>query len=186
MPAKSTTKKQETAPQAEQTPAKASPEKVRLDDSALIRVKSNTFGTLIYINKRTGDKTEWNGFGDEQPMTMADLRAMRGTQNAFFSDNMIVITGCDDERYPDAAPSDIYDALLVSKYYKNMLDPDRFDTLFAMPDAEIRERVGYLTGNARLNLVVALNKAVQSGQLDSLRKIRLFEELLGCELAKPQ
>ena len=185
MPAKSTTKKPEAAPKAEQAPAKAPAEKVRLDDSALIRVKSNTFGTLIYINKRTGDRTEWSGFGDEQLVTMADLRAMKGTQNAFFSDNMIVIVGCQDPRYSDVTPADIYDALLVSKYYKNILDPDRFDTIFSMPDSEIRERVGYLTRNAKLNLVVALNRAVQSGQLDSLRKIRLFEELLGCELAQP-
>ncbi len=186
MPAKSTTKKQTATPQAEQAPTKASSEKMRLDDSALIRVKSNTFGTLIYINKRTGDRTEWSGFGDEQLVTMADLRAMKGTQNAFFSDNMIVITGCQDPRYTDVTPGDIYDALLVSRYYKNILDPDRFDTIFSMSDSEIRERVGYLTSNAKLNLVVALNRAVQSGQLDSLRKIRLFEELLGCELAQPK
>lgn len=188
MPVKtSTTKKPEAAPKAEQAPAKTEPaEKPRLDDSALIRVKSNTFGKLIYINKRTGDRTEWSGFGDEQLVTMADLRAMKGTQNAFFSDNMIVITGCQDPRYSDVSPADIYDALLVSKYYKNILDPDRFDTIFSMSESEIRERVGYLTSNARLNLVVALNRAVASGQLDSLRKIRLFEELLGCELAKPQ
>ena len=47
--------KEETA-----VPAKpGQPAKVRLDDSVLIRVKSNTYGQLIYVNKRTGDRTEW-------------------------------------------------------------------------------------------------------------------------------
>ena len=161
-------------------------EKVRLDDSALIRVKSNTFGKLIYINKRTGDRTEWNHHGEEQSITMADLRAMKGTQNDFFADNMIIITGCEDDRYDDVEPADIYDALLVSKYYKNMIDPDKFGTLFKMADDDIRARVAQMSKNARLNLVVALNTAINSGSLDSLRKIRLFEELLGCELADPK
>ena len=45
-------------------PAKpGQPAKVRLDDSVLIRVKSNTYGQLIYVNKRTGDRTEWSRFG---------------------------------------------------------------------------------------------------------------------------
>ena len=161
-------------------------ERIRLDDSTLIRVKSNTFGKLIYINKRTGDRTEWNHHGEEQSVTMADLRAMKGTQNNFFADNMIIITGCEDGRYDDIGPSDIYDALLVSKYYKNLIDPDKFGTLFKMSDTEIRERVSQMSKNAKLNLVVALNGAINSGALDSLRKIRLFEELLGCELADPK
>lgn len=161
-------------------------EHARIDDGALIRVKSNTFGQLVYINKRTGDKTEWSHFGDEQSITMADLRAMKGTQNGFFSDNMIIVTGIEDDRYDGLEPADIYDALLVSKYYKNLISPDNFGTLFKMSDKEIRERVKQMSSNARLNLVVALNNAIGTGVLDSLKKIRLFEEVLGCELADPK
>lgn len=169
-----------------QKPDQKKREKVRFDDSALIRVKSNTFGTLVYINKRTGDQTVWSHFGEEQVVTMADLRAMKATQNSFFSDNMIIITGCDDDRYEDVEPAEIYDALMVSKYYKNLLDPDKFGTLFSMSDDETRERISLMSQNAKFNLVVALNGAISSGELDSLRKIRLFEEILGCDLADPK
>ena len=106
------------SPAKEETAAPAKPgqpAKVRLDDSVLIRVKSNTYGQLIYVNKRTGDRTEWSRYGEEQSVTMGDLRAMKGTQLPFFSDQMIVVTGCDDERYPDLTPAEIYDALLVSR-----------------------------------------------------------------------
>lgn len=176
----------DAAATAAENPKPKKNERVRLDDSALIRVKSNTFGKLIYINKRTGDKTEWTHHGEEQSVTMADLRAMKGNQNNFFADNMIIITGCEDDRYEDVEPADIYDALLVSKYYKNFIDPDKFGTLFKMSDAEIKSRVSQLSSNGKLNLVVALNTAINNGTLDSLRKIRLFEELLGCELADPK
>lgn len=176
----------DTASETVQKPAKKKREKVRFDDSALIRVKSNTFGTLVYINRRTGDQTVWSHFGEEQVVTMADLRAMKATQNGFFSDNMIIITGCDDDRYEDVDPAEIYDALMVSKYYKNLLDPDKFGTLYSMSDDEIRERISLMSTNAKFNLVVALNGAISSGELDSLRKIRLFEDILGCDLADPK
>ena len=55
------------SPAKEETAAPAKPgqpAKVRLDDSVLIRVKSNTYGQLIYVNKRTGDRTEWSRFGE--------------------------------------------------------------------------------------------------------------------------
>ena len=160
--------------------------RIMFDDSAIILVKSNTFGHLIYINPRTGDRTDWMHFGDEQPITMGDLRAMRGTQNAFFSDNMIIVSGVNDDRYPDAGPSDVYDALMVSKYYKYLVDPDNFNSLFNMNENEIRERVHSMSQNARMNLVIALNTSIQNGTLDSVKKIRLFEELLGCELTDLQ
>lgn len=160
--------------------------RIMFDDSAIVLVKSNTFGHLIYINPRTGDRTDWMHFGDEQPITMGDLRAMRGTQNAFFSDNMIIVSGVNDDRYPDAGPSDVYDALMVSKYYKYLVDPDNFNSLFSMNENEIRERVHSMSQNARMNLVIALNTSIVNGSLDSVKKIRLFEELLGCELTDLQ
>lgn len=177
------------SPAKEETAAPAKPErpaKVRLDDSVLIRVKSNTYGQLIYVNKRTGDRTEWSRFGEEQSVTMGDLRAMKGTQLPFFSDQMIVVTGCDDERYPDLTPAEIYDALLVSRYYKNIVDPDNFGRIFSASEDEIRQWISQMSSNARMNLIVALNAAIHNGTLDSLRKIKLFEDLLGCELATLQ
>ena len=183
--AKVAPKAAEPATETQVAPVAPKREKVRLDDSTLVRVKSNTFGKLVYINKRTGERTEWPNFGEEQSVTMADLRAMKGSQNDFYADNMIIIVGCDDDRYMDVTPEEIYDALLVSKYYKNFLDPDKFGALFSMSEDVIRERVGQLSRNGRLNLIVSLNKAIEDGALDSMKKIRLFEELLNCDLAEP-
>ena len=86
-------------------------------ENEFIRLTVESKGAEVYsvVNKRTGDRTEWSRFGEEQSVTMGDLRAMKGTQLPFFSDQMIVVTGCDDERYPDLTPAEIYDALLVSR-----------------------------------------------------------------------
>lgn len=77
---------------------------VKLDDSILITVKSNTYGELIYINSRTGDMVKWAEFGDEQDMTMGDLRSMKGTQRSFYEKNWITIVSVAEDGYPASIP----------------------------------------------------------------------------------
>lgn len=158
---------------------------VKLDDSVLISVKSNTFGGLIYVNPRTGDKTEWNGCGDVQTLTMGDLRAMKGTQRAFFENQWIYIVGVDEGGYEEVTSEDIYKSLMVTQYYKNILDPDNYAEMFSWEPTRIKEAVSMMSDGAKMNLVVAANTSIEDGTLDSLRKIQILEECLGCELTKP-
>ena len=158
---------------------------VKLDDSVLISVKSNTFGGLLFVNPRTGDKTEWSGCGDVQTLTMGDLRAMKGTQRAFFENQWIFIVGVDESGYDDVTAEDIYKNLMVTQYYKNILDPDNYVEMFSWEPHRIKEAVSMMSDGAKMNLVVAANTSIEDGTLDSLRKIQVLEECLGCELTKP-
>lgn len=159
---------------------------VKLDDSVLVNVKSNAYGTLYFKNPRTGDETNWSHFGDTQTVTMGDLRAMKGTQRAFYEKQWIYIVNVEDEEYSDVTPDEVYKALMVSQYYKNIVDPDNFNQIFTMSEAKLRERVEMMSSGAKMNLVVASNTAILNGTLDSLKKIKLLEELLGCELDRPE
>lgn len=158
---------------------------VKLDDSVLISVKSNVYGGLVYINRRTGDQTTWDQCGDVQTLSMGDLRAMKGTQRAFFENQWIYIVGVEDAGYEDVTPEDIYRNLMVSQYYKNVLDPDNYTEIFSWSEPRIRELIAQMSDGAKTNLIVAANTCIADGSLDSLRKIQLLEECLGCELAKP-
>lgn len=158
---------------------------VKLDDSVLISVKSNTFGGLLFVNPRTGDKTEWSECGDVQTLTMGDLRAMKGTQRAFFENQWIFIVGVDESGYDDVTAEDIYKNLMVTQYYKNILDPDNYIEIFSWEPHRIKETISMMSDGAKMNLVVAANTCIEDGTLDSLRKIQVLEECLGCELTKP-
>lgn len=46
----------------------------------------------------------------------------------------------------------------------------------------MKRRIDLMTEGAKLNLVVAANSAIESGILDSIRTVKMLEELLGCEL----
>lgn len=166
---------------------KAEPKRqVKLDDTVLINVKSNTFGTLFFKNPRTGDTVTWSHFGDVEQLTMGDLRAMKGTQRAFYENQWIYIVNVEDEGYEDVTADDICKALMVTQYYKNVLDPDNFEQVFTWPESKIRERVAMMGSGAKLNLVVAANTAIMNGKLDSLKRIKLLEDVLGCELDRPE
>lgn len=169
----------------EQDVAPVSKKPVKLDDSVLISVKSNVFGGLIFVNPRTGDKTEWGGCGDVQTMSMGDLRAMKGTQRAFYENQWIYIVGVDESGYDDVTAEDIYKTLMVTQYYKNIIDPDNYTEIFSWEPERIRETVSMMSNGAKMNLAVAANTCIEDGSLDSLRKIQVLEECLGCELMNP-
>lgn len=175
-----------TAPaetETKEAPARAVKSKtIKLDDALRVVVQSNVHGGLIFINRRTGDKTEWDNFGDKQTLTMGDLRSMKGSQRAFFENNWIFVDSIDEEGYEDVTPEDVYKALLVTQYYKESLTPDNFGALFRMKPEEIKTRARRLSEDGRTNLIVAANDAIRNGTLDSLRSIRAIEEALNCEL----
>lgn len=154
---------------------------MKLEETMLINVKSNTFGKLVYVNHRTGEKTVWSNAGDTQTMALSDLRAMKASQSAFFTNKRISIESTEEE---DVKPTDIYKALAVSQYYANMVDPTDFNKINSWTVAQIPEKIAQLTESEKLNLVTALNEYIEEGKLDSVKKIKAFEEALNCELAQ--
>ena len=153
-----------------------------VQDNLLVRVKSNVFGKLIYVNKRNGEKTVWDGVGDVQIMTIGDLRMMRAEQNAFYRNQWILILGPMDGSGEGITCADFFDALGIKQYYANYIDPSDLSGIISWDDAEIEERVSMLSRAQRDNLIVALNTYIENGRLDSIRKIRTFEKALGVEL----
>lgn len=170
--------------QEEPRHAEAVAKPMKLDDSVRVIVQSNVYGGLIFINQRTGDRTEWDHFGDKQTLTMGDLRSMKGTQRAFFENNWIFVDSVDEAGYEDVTPEDVYKILMVTQYYKDSLTPDSFGELFRMSADEIKSRVHRMSAGAKTNLVIAANDAIRNGTLDSLRSIQALENALNCELVK--
>lgn len=168
-------------------PAKTTKKKdLNFPDHVMVGIQSNTYGELIYLNRRTGARITWATIGEEQPVPMGELRDMRNTQRGFFTNNRIFVTGVQDEEFADATPEDVYKALMVSQYYKDTVDPDDFNKIFTLSEDEIRTRLHRMGKGAQTNFIVAANEAIRSGRLDSLKKIRAIEECLGCELIQIQ
>lgn len=158
----------------------------KLDDSVLVYVQSNTYGGLTYVDKHNGDMTEWSNVGDVQTMTMGSLRSMKSTQRAFFENQWIFVLGIAESGYEDVTPDDIYKALMVTQYYSGVLGFGDINSMLSWDADKIRSVVSKMSSGAKTNIVVAANTAIKDGSLDSLRKIHVLEEVLECELDKPE
>lgn len=158
----------------------------KIGDDALIRVKSNVFGELVYVNKRNGEVTKWANNGDIQTLEMGALRAMRANSIAFFANQWIIPIGFDDENADKYKVGDIFKALYITQYYKDFIDPADYVTICSWTPAQIKEKVPLMSDGAKANLAVALNDYIEKGVLDSLRAIKTFEEVLMCDLKNPE
>ena len=159
---------------------------VKLDDSACINVKSNVFGKLTYVDKKTQDEVVWNHCGEVNPMTLGMLRSMKATQIGFFKNQWIIITGFADENADVYTAADIYKTLMIGQYYKDLIEPSDYVTICSWSPEDIKQRVALMSTEAKANLAVALNTYIEKGILDSLKRIKAFEEVLGCELKIPE
>jgi hypothetical protein len=161
--------------------------RLKFDDNVLISIKSNVFGKLIYINHKTGDKTVWENFGDTQPLSVADLRAMKGTQLSFFKENWITIECIEDadSEFNEVEPEEIYDALQITQYYKDYLCPQDINMVFNWSVNDIKNKVPRMTKSVKESIAIRANELIKEGILDSISKLKALEEVLGCNLASP-
>lgn len=159
---------------------------VRIDDGALINVKSNVFGALIFIDPITKEKFVWIQCGDVLQLPFSTLRHMKNGAAKFFVNQLVIITGFADENAEKYNPADIYKALYITQYYTNILDPTNYEEICGWDVQTIKQRVKLLTDGAKGKLIVALNTYIEKGILDSLRAIKAFEDALGCDLQRPE
>lgn len=157
---------------------------LKFEDSVIVNVQSAVHGTLIYINHKSGDQYLWPSYGDVQQLNMYDLRAMKAGQIAFYANNWINILGSDSPGYENATPADFYNALFVGKYYNIDIDLSDIRSVFAWSVEDINAKVPGLSAAIKENLIVALNDAVNSGAIDSVKKIKALEAALNCTVDK--
>lgn len=174
-----------TAPEEKMTFTGTTKKKEVIPDSALINVKSNVFGKLIFVSKRTGERIVWEQCGDVQQVTMNTLRLIKTEAVAFFRDQWILVVGFADENSGKFNPPDVYEQLFVTQYYKEVIDPSDYEAICSMKPNEIAEKIPQMSDGAKANLVIALNTYIEKGVLDSIRAIKAFEEALGCDLRDP-
>lgn len=159
---------------------------VRIDDTALINVRSNVFGELIFVDPVTKEIITWPQCGEVLPISMSTLRHMKTGASKFFSNQLVVLTGFADENAEKYEIADVYKALYISQYYKDIIDPANYEEICNWKPAEIKSKISMMSKGSRAKLMVALNTYIEKGILDSLKAIKTFEEALGCELMRPE
>lgn len=144
-----------------------------IDIHQYVTVKNGFQGMLVYVSRRTGERYVWDGFGTEQDMELQELKNAKNSNKAFFINNWFMF----DEPW-------IIDYLGVRQFYKNALDIENFDSLFAEQPNDIIKKVSKLSDGQKRSVAYRARQLVASGGIDSNKAISALEKALGVELVE--
>lgn len=138
---------------------------------ALVMVRSNVNGKLVYVSKKTnGYKEIWSSLGEEIPMEMAELYSMKNSNRSFFTENWIEVD-----------PIVLRD-LQMEHYYKDAISIEDLDSIFELQGEELERKIDSMKENIRNAFVLDAIKRIEEGTLTNIRTISTIEKKLNCEL----
>lgn len=153
--------------------------KLEIPSNTIIPVRSGVHGILTYSSKKTfGYIIDWDDYGSVEFLEYGELLSMRNTQRSFFENNWIFIEDTDDY-----CAEDIYKSLVVDKYYNSVVTGDDLEKLFIMTPEEIKKMVSVLSSGVKQNIASVAKSKIESGEFDSINRIKALEESLGLEFS---
>lgn len=127
--------------------------------------------SLVYVSKRTSEKFEWSDFGDIQYITLGELITMKSTQPRMLKEGWLIV---DDE--------EAIEQLGLAKMYGNLFEIDNMDEFFGLSESEIKRILTNMPRGFKNSIATFAREKIESGELDSNRKIKLLEDLLDVDL----
>lgn len=169
-PKKSTVKKVAAEPQQPATEQKPIIPR-EIDSEQYVSVRNGFRGRLIYKSKRTGETYIWDGFGDEQEMTLRELKNAKSAGKKFFMNNWFMF---DDDW--------VVDYLGVRPYYKKAIPIDKFDDIFTKSASEVKKTLEGVSDGQKRSIAYRAHELIAQNKIDSRSVIAALEESLGIEL----
>ena len=145
----------------------------KIDPEEYVVVRNGFYGRLIYKSSRTGERFVWEKFGDEQEITLRELRNAKNNNKKFFENNWFLF----DEDW-------IVSYLGVRQFYSNALSVEKFDELFSRPAEELREVIKGMNKGQKKSVAYRAMEMISNGWIDSRKTITALEDALGIELTE--
>lgn len=159
----------------QETP-KAAPKSAKKEykSADLIPCTSVTVGELICIGPRTGQRYNAFGYGDKIQIEYQDLLAFKMKRSSYLY--MPYLTIDDDELLSDPAWEDIRD--IDTKVYMT----NDLDEFFDLPVNKMKAVLDSSPNGFKSAVRVMAMTKLDSGELDSINRIKMLDEVLGTDL----
>lgn len=146
----------------------------KFTDNDLIPCKSVTSGGLNFIGN-SGTKYRWENYGMIEYVSYADLRReaqSANTTNYLFYPRFIVVDADFVEEFPKLEE-------FYSKFYQEGGD---FEDILNLPKEQMKEAIDKLPKGCRECLKGIVATKIDEGTLDSVAKIKVFDEIFGTNM----
>lgn len=145
--------------------------KFRADDTILCR--SIAAGKLVMIGAATGMVYRWPDYGSEAEVEYKDLaNAVRAHSGHVYEPYFII----EDEDFVD-------EFVELKKFYKEKFTIRELTDILLMNDNEMEDKINILPKGAREQLINIASTKISTGELDSVRKIKALERILGVDFS---
>lgn len=146
-------------------------EPVKFDPTDPITCRSVTYGELLGSGKKTNFLYSWSGYGDEVEVEYQDLLSWKSIKSQYLYGPLFVIENEDLlNQWPDIKA--IHDKV-------KELDCEKF---FELPVEKFRNVLLNVTNSYKLTIRNMANSKIINGELDSIAKIKVIDEILGTDL----
>lgn len=144
----------------------------KLTDETMVTVIGNWGGDLFYRSPRTQDEWRWS-FGDEDEMSIRELKTMKAQHRRFFEDKWITFHEKDQ---------DVISHLKLDSYYKDGIQQDDLEDIFDRSVEELSDIIETATSNEKSLIINKAREQFESGELTNLHIIRLIEDKLQVDI----
>lgn len=158
--------------------------RVNIDRNVEVLIVNNTFGRLVFNNSRMTAKVDMQDYGDDQYITVGDLKTMTSSSKKMFESFEILIVDILDDEYE---LEDLLNFVGLFEQYSKFFGNDVKElnvgdmNSFIINSSE-KQFEGLMRKASRpLRFKIAQNSAVliKAKRLSNMNKITILEELVG-------
>lgn len=143
----------------------------KFEATDLIPCRSVTPGELIAIGKKTKEVYTWSNTGDIREVEYQDLLSMKAVKSHFIFDPLFII----EDEDVIAQWKDVFD------FYQKISQSD-LEEILAIDVSLFESTIRNLPIGMQKALANILAEKVQDGSFDSVKKIKIADEVLGTSL----
>ena len=139
-----------------------------------IPCRSVTVGELIHVGVKTHIQYTWADYGDVAYLEYQDLQALQSMKSRFIIGPLFIIEDEDVVAQWEKMLKPIYDKL----------QEDDLEKFFALPQNKFETTLKNAPKGFQDSIKTKAVAMIQDGELDSLKKIKAIDEILGTEFAE--
>lgn len=138
-----------------------------------IECRSVTPGIMFMDGEKTGISYSWSSYGDVSYVEYRDLAAAVRSKSSYIFNPFIIV---DDEDFVAEFPQ-------LKSFYDDKYSVKDLKKILEMDVSAMLEAIKVLPKGAIESLKMLASTSIQSGELDSMRKIKALDEALGTQLS---
>lgn len=161
-----------STPTPEQTVSVPPKAKRKFAPTDTITCRSVCYGELILEGYKTKILYTWANAGDTADVEYQDLQALQSRKSRFLTAPLFII---EDEDLVEQ-----WSSMLKPIYSK--IEEEDFDKILALPIGKLKSKLKNLPEGMKTSIKSFAAAKIQSGEFDSLNRIKVIDEVLGTEL----